>query len=53
MDKQFKYATKKNIGYAIIIGSKEMQEQNCVIKDLSKNEQQTITLTELQNYFTK
>ena len=53
MDKQFKYAAKKNIQYAVIIGSKEMQEQNCVIKDLSKNEQQTITLTELQNYFTK
>ena len=53
MDKQFKYAAKKNIQYAIIIGSKEMQENNCVIKDLSKNEQQTFTLDELQNYFTK
>ncbi|MEO5783270.1 MAG: histidine--tRNA ligase [Ginsengibacter sp.] len=53
MDKQFKYATKKNILYAVIIGSKEMQEQNCIIKDLPKNEQKTITLDELQNYFTK
>ncbi|HEY8689978.1 MAG TPA: histidine--tRNA ligase [Chitinophagaceae bacterium] len=53
MDKQFKYAAKKNIQYAIIIGSKEMQEQNCVVKDLAKNEQQTIALMELQNYFTK
>ena len=53
IDKQFKYAAKKNIQYAVIIGSKEMPEQNCVIKDLAKNEQQTITLDELQNYFTK
>ena len=53
MDKQFKYANKKSIRYAVIIGSKEMQEQICVIKDLSKNEQQTITLDELQNSFYK
>ena len=53
MDKQFKYAAKKNIQYAIIIGSKEMQEQNCVVKDLAKNEQQTVTLDELKKYFTK
>jgi histidyl-tRNA synthetase len=51
MDKQFKYADKKNIQYAVIIGSKEMQEQNCVVKHLSKNEQQTIGLNELGNYF--
>ena len=53
MDKQFKYADKKNIQYAIIIGSKEMQAQTCIVKDLSKNEQQTITVNELENYFTK
>ena len=53
MDKQFKYAAKKNIQFAIIIGSKEMQDQNCVIKDLAKNEQETIMLEELENYFTK
>ena len=53
MDKQFKYADKKNIPFVIIIGSKEMQEQNCVVKDLDKNEQKTIALTKLQNYFTK
>ncbi|MEO7835123.1 MAG: histidine--tRNA ligase, partial [Ginsengibacter sp.] len=41
LEKQFKYATKKNISYAIIIGSKEMEEQNCVIKNLVTGEQQT------------
>ena len=53
MDKQFKYADKKNIQYAVIIGSKEMQESNCVVKDLSKNEQQTLSLSDLGNYFSK
>ena len=53
MDKQFKYADKKNIQYAIIIGNKEMQEQTCIVKDLSKNEQQKIAVKELENYFTK
>ena len=48
MDKQFKYAAKKNIKYAVIIGSKEMQEQNCVLKDLAQNEQKTIALSELE-----
>lgn len=51
IDKQFKYADKKNIQYAVIIGSKEMEENNCVVKDLSKNEQQTIDIKELENYF--
>ena len=36
MDKQFKYASKKNIPFAVIIGSRELEEQTCVIKDLEK-----------------
>ncbi|MEO6330259.1 MAG: histidine--tRNA ligase [Ginsengibacter sp.] len=51
MDKQFKYASKKNILFAVIIGSKEMAEKNCVVKDLSKGEQKTVALAELKNYF--
>ncbi|MEJ7681390.1 MAG: His/Gly/Thr/Pro-type tRNA ligase C-terminal domain-containing protein [Segetibacter sp.] len=35
-DKQFKYADKKGIPYVVIIGSKELQEGNCVLKDLRK-----------------
>jgi histidyl-tRNA synthetase len=41
-DKQFKYAEKKNIPYVIIIGSKELEDKACVIKDIRKGEQQTI-----------
>lgn len=49
-DKQFKYAEKKNIPYAIIIGSKELEEKTCTIKNLLKSSQQTISQQELLNY---
>lgn len=48
-DKQFKYADKKGISYAVIIGSKELQEETCVIKDLKKGEQKTVQQQELVN----
>jgi histidyl-tRNA synthetase len=50
MDKQFKYAEKKNIPYVVIIGEKELQEGTCNIKNLSESVQQTIPQTELVNY---
>ncbi len=53
LDKQFKYAAKKNIQYAVIIGSKEIEDASCVVKDLLKNEQETIALAELEDYFTQ
>ena len=49
-DKQFKYAEKKNIPYAVIIGSKELEEKTCIIKNLLQNSQQTISQQELLNY---
>lgn len=49
-DKQFKYADKKHIPFAVIIGSKELEQGNCVIKDLRKGEQQTITYKALLQY---
>ena len=51
MDKQFKYASKKNIPFAVIIGSRELEEKTCVIKDLEKREEQTIRLQDLSSYF--
>ncbi|MEP6674814.1 MAG: histidine--tRNA ligase [Ferruginibacter sp.] len=48
MDKQFKYAEKKNIPFAIIIGSREMEAGNCVIKNLKTGIQQTVMMDELQ-----
>ncbi len=41
-DKQFKYAEKKNIPYAIINGEAEMMENKCKIKRLATGEQETI-----------
>ena len=49
-DKQFKYADKKAIPYAVMLGSRELAEGTCVLKDLRKGEQQTITQEELLGY---
>jgi histidyl-tRNA synthetase len=49
-DKQFKYAEKKNIPYAIIMGSKELENKTCVIKDLRTGEQQTIPADRLLGF---
>ena len=49
LDKQFKYATKKNISFAVIIGSAEMETKTCVVKDLRKSEQETIASDQLFN----
>lgn len=55
-DKQFKYAEKKNIPHIIIIGESELQNNSCVVKNLSTGEQQNFSmdnLKELVNYFHK
>jgi histidyl-tRNA synthetase len=49
-DKQFKYAENRNIPYAIIIGSKELEEKTCVVKDLRKGEQQAISANKLVDF---
>jgi histidyl-tRNA synthetase len=49
MDKQFKYAEKKNIGYVVIIGSQEILNSTCVIKNLKTGTQETVALADLTN----
>jgi histidyl-tRNA synthetase len=49
-DKQFKYAEKKNIPFAIIIGSKELDQKTCVIKDLRNGEQRSVVFDALQEF---
>jgi histidyl-tRNA synthetase len=49
MDKQFKYADKKNITFAVIIGSRELENNECTVKNLKTGEQQTISLNDLLN----
>jgi histidyl-tRNA synthetase len=53
MDKQFKYASKKNIPFVVIIGSNELEQQTCVVKDLLKGEQEIIPLMNISSYFKK
>lgn len=53
LDKQFKYATRKNIAYAVIIGSNEMEQQTCVIKNIVTGEQQTIPVYQIIQFFKK
>ncbi|MBI2729444.1 MAG: histidine--tRNA ligase [Sphingobacteriales bacterium] len=49
-DKQFKYAEKKNIPYAVIIGNKELENGTCNVKNLFKGEQVTVSFDELLSY---
>ncbi len=49
-DKQFKYAEKKSIPFAVMIGSKELLEQTCNIKNLQTGEQQTISHSALEKF---
>ncbi len=51
MEKQFKYASKKDIPFVVIISSNELQQKTCVIKDLKRGEQQTIPIENLSSYF--
>ncbi|MBI3883719.1 MAG: histidine--tRNA ligase [Sphingobacteriales bacterium] len=47
MGKQFAYAEKKNIPFAVIIGSKEMEEHICTVKNLSTGVQENVALEQL------
>ncbi len=49
-EKQFKYADKKHILYAIMLGSKELEDGTCVVKNLITSEQQIIAQTALLSF---
>ncbi len=49
MDKQLKYADKKNIPFAVIIGTQELEQKNAIIKNLATREQFTVAQHELNN----
>ncbi len=53
MEKQFKYADKKNIEYAIIIGSEELFSNTAKVKNLNTGNQEVLKLEELVGYFIK
>jgi histidyl-tRNA synthetase len=47
MEKQFKYAEKKRIPYVVIIGSREMETGQCVLKNIETGKQQTMIAYDL------
>jgi histidyl-tRNA synthetase len=51
MDKQLKYADKKRIPFAVIVGSREMENETCIVKQLQTGHQVNIPLNELTTYF--
>jgi histidyl-tRNA synthetase len=51
MDKQFKYAERKKIPFIAILGSREMEQGNLVIKNLATGEQQTVAQENLSSFF--
>lgn len=49
MNKQFNYAEKKNIGFVVIIGSQEIQNNTVVVKNLKTGVQETLALADISN----
>ncbi len=52
-EKQFKYAEKKQIQFAAIIGSKELETGTCNVKNLQTGEQQSLSYEELLSKFSQ
>ena len=50
INKQFTYAEKKSIPFVIIIGSKEMEEKSCAVKNLATGNQETVAFEKLAEY---
>lgn len=47
LDKQLKFADKKQVPFAIILGTKEVDQDKYALKDMSSGEQSLLTLEEL------
>jgi len=52
INKQFNYAEKKNIAYAAIIGSKEIEQHYCLVKNLKTGIQEVVLFDKLPAFFT-
>ena len=52
INKQFTYAEKKNIQYAVIIGSKEIEQNYCLVKDLTTGLQEVVIFEKLFDFLT-
>jgi histidyl-tRNA synthetase len=50
LDKQFKYAEKKLIPFAVIIGTQELDSGTCVVRNIQNRTQQTVPLETLKDF---
>ncbi len=50
LEKQFKYAEKKNIPFAVIIGPEELKNGKANVKELSNGKQEKIAINNLSEY---
>lgn len=50
MQKQMKYANKRNVPYVIIIGEQELADGNFVVKNMEKGDHQTYKLTKVSEF---
>ncbi len=53
INKQFSYAEKKKIQYAVIIGSKEIEKNYCLVKNLTTGLQEVVVFEKLFDFFNK
>ena len=50
MQKQMKYANKRNVPYVVIIGEQELAEGNFVVKNMEKGDQETYKLSNVSEF---
>jgi histidyl-tRNA synthetase len=50
MDKQFKYAEKKGIPLSVIMGTRELEQGVCNVKNITNGQQNTIAIGDLNKY---
>jgi len=49
LDKQLKYADRKGIPYAVILGPQDLKDKKVILKDLGNRTQQRVTVEQLSN----
>lgn len=53
LDKQFRYADKKQIPFAVIIGSREIESGECKVKELATGEEFVVPQNQLYDFLKK
>ena len=50
MQKQMKYANKRNVPFVVIIGDRELADNSFVVKDMSKGDQTTYEFSDIRGF---